>query len=135
MAVKQNALDSVQMYPQAAWSVLESFYMDDGLTGTDSFEEAVQLQEQLHLVFSGTGFTLHKWKTKEPDVLAHVAPEVKDQQPSQVIKGEKTFTKVLDLEWNAEMDNFHPTIANWALLMEGTTKQSLLHVLNIAYLK
>ena len=33
MAVKQNALDNAQTYPQATQSVLESFYVDNGLTG------------------------------------------------------------------------------------------------------
>ena len=56
-----------------------------GLPGADSFGEVVHLQEQLHILFSRSGFTLHKWKTTEPDVLAHVAPELKDQQRSQEI--------------------------------------------------
>ena len=43
MGVKQNALDNAQTYPQAAQSVLESFYVDDGLTEADPIEEAVQL--------------------------------------------------------------------------------------------
>ena len=126
MAVRQNALDNVHTYPQAAQTVLDSFYVDDGLTGADSKEEAVHLQKQLHLLFSGAGFTLRKWKTNEPDVLEHVAPELKDQQPSQEIKGEETFTKVLGLEWNADMDAFHPTVANGTSLVNGTTKRSLL---------
>ena len=72
--------------------------MDDGFTGEDSIEEAVQLQEQLHLLFSGAGFTLHNWNTNETNAIAHVVPELKDQQPSQEIIGEETFTKVLGLE-------------------------------------
>ena len=96
MAMKQNALDTAQTYPQAAQLVLESFYVEDGFTGADPIEEAVHLQKQLHvqLLFSGTGFTLRKWKTNEPDVLAHIAPELKFQQPIQEIKGEEAFTKV-----------------------------------------
>ena len=62
----------------------------------------------------------------EPDVLAHVAQELKDQQSSQAIEGEETFAKVLGLGWNANLDAFHPTVANCTLLMKGTTKRSLL---------
>ena len=126
MAVKQNALDNAQTYPQAAQSVLESFYVDDGLTGLDSVEEAVHLQKQLHKLFSGSGFTLRKWKTNEPDVIAHVAPELRDQEPIQEIKGEEAFTKVLGLEWDSELDAFHPTVTNRMLLIKGTTKRLLL---------
>ena len=45
MAVKQNALDNAQTYPQAAQSVFESFYVDDGFAGANSIEEAVLLQK------------------------------------------------------------------------------------------
>ena len=83
MAVKQNALENAKTYPQAAWVVLESFCVDDGLTGANSIKEAVQLQKQLYLLFSRAGFTVHKWKSNEPSVLAHVAAELKDQQHRQ----------------------------------------------------
>ena len=83
MAMKRNALENAKTYPQAAREVLESFYVDDGLTGANCVKEAVQLQKQLYLLFSGAGFTLRKWKTNKPGVLAHVAAELKDKQPSQ----------------------------------------------------
>ena len=82
-------MENEQTYPQAARSVLESFYVGDGLTGANSIEEAVLLQKQLHLLFSGAEFTLCKWKTNEPGVLVHVAAEIKDQQPNQEIKGRR----------------------------------------------
>ena len=40
MAVQQNALNFAMEYPQAAKVVAESFYVDDGLTGADSEQEA-----------------------------------------------------------------------------------------------
>ena len=43
MSVKQNAADLAHKYPLAARAV-ESFYVDDGLTGADSTEKAVELQ-------------------------------------------------------------------------------------------
>ena len=47
MSVKQNAIDHAQEYPLGASAVHESFYVDDGLVGANSLEEAVRLQEQL----------------------------------------------------------------------------------------
>ena len=44
MSVKQNAADLAHKYPLAARAVDESFYIDDGLTGADFTEEAVELQ-------------------------------------------------------------------------------------------
>ena len=34
-------------YPLAANAVNDSFYVDDGLTGADSIEQAMELQKQL----------------------------------------------------------------------------------------
>ena len=44
MAVKQNAADFSLKFPVAARVVNESFYVDDGLTGADSVDEAIALQ-------------------------------------------------------------------------------------------
>ena len=47
MAVKQNAIELALKYPSAVKAVEQSFYVDDGLTGADSVEEAIDLQKQL----------------------------------------------------------------------------------------
>ena len=52
MSIKQNALDFALEYPQAVSAVEKSFYVDDGLTGADSVEEAIQLQKQLQELLS-----------------------------------------------------------------------------------
>ena len=41
MSLKQNALDFAIDYPQAAKVVEDSFYVDDGLTGADSIQDAI----------------------------------------------------------------------------------------------
>ena len=43
MCVKQNATDFAQIYPLATKAVDKSFYVDDGLTGADSVQEAIDL--------------------------------------------------------------------------------------------
>ena len=126
MAVNRKALDNVHMYPRGVQSVLESFYVDDRLTGAGSIEEALYLQKQLHRLFLGAAFTLRKWKTNEPNVLAHVTQELKDQKPSQAIEGREAFAKVLGLGWNANLGVFHPMVADCVLLMKGTAKRCLL---------
>ena len=47
MSVKQNALNFAMDYPLAVDAVNRAFYVDDGLTGADSTEEAIELQRQL----------------------------------------------------------------------------------------
>ena len=43
MALRQNLLNLQEKYPQAAQAVLDGFYMDDGLVGADSVDDAVSL--------------------------------------------------------------------------------------------
>ena len=52
MVVKQNALDFAFEYPQAAAAVEKTFYVDNGLTGENSVDEAIELQKQLQDIFS-----------------------------------------------------------------------------------
>ena len=40
MALKQNAINHHQSHPQAYLAVIKSFYVDDGLAGADSEDEA-----------------------------------------------------------------------------------------------
>ena len=58
MAVKRNVSDFSLDYPLAARAVEDSFYVDDGLTGANSAEEAIILQRQLQELFSRGGFLL-----------------------------------------------------------------------------
>ena len=60
MAVKQNTMVFALQYPLAAQEVHEAFYIDDGLTGTDSIPEAIHLQKQLQELFCKGGFVLRK---------------------------------------------------------------------------
>ena len=80
MSVKQNAIDFAMNYPLVIDAVNRAFYVDDGLTGADSTEEAIELQRQLQQLFSCRGFLLHKWNSNEQVVFQHIPPELQDQQ-------------------------------------------------------
>ena len=51
MYVQKNALDFVMENPKAAREVERSFYVGDGLTGSDTAEEAMELEYQLQTQF------------------------------------------------------------------------------------
>ena len=44
MSVKQNAADYAHLYPSAAHVVETAFYVDDCLTGADSYQSALATQ-------------------------------------------------------------------------------------------
>ena len=111
MALKQNAIDYKESHPQAYQVVLNSFYVDDGLTGADSIDEAIKLREELQRLFHLGGFTLRKWKASQQQVLASIPEELVDPKRTQEIRIQNDYTKVLGVEWNAESDCFRPLIS------------------------
>ena len=115
MAVKQNALDFAMEYPLASKAVKENFYVDDGLTGADTVEEAVDLQKQLQDLFSRAELLLHKWNSSEPEVLQHISPEIRDSQAVHLIPDPEGYTKTLGVEWNTCFDYFRLTVTKFSL--------------------
>ena len=99
MLVKQNALDFTMDYPWAIDAVNRGFYVDDGLTGADSTEEAIELQRQLQDLFSHCGFLLHKWNSNDQMVLQHISPELRDSQLMYTIP-ESYIYRVCQNTWN-----------------------------------
>ena len=81
MAMKQNALEHIDTHPHAVQVVLDSFYVDDGLTSANSIEEAVQLRKQLQELFALGGFVLHKWKCSESAVAERIPSHLLDKKP------------------------------------------------------
>jgi hypothetical protein len=111
MSVKQNAADLAFEYPQVVKAARESFYVDDGLAGADTIDEAITLQQQLQELFNRGGFLLRKWNCSDPSVLKHLPDELKDTQSPRPLPVIKEYTKTLGIEWSPAMDHFRLTIA------------------------
>ena len=123
-SVRLNATDLAHKYPLAAKAVDESFYVDDGVTGADSTEEAIELQKQLQDLFfqfkvvsysvSGISMILLYFTT--------VTPELKDSQTMHNITDLEMYTKTLGIEWNTNLDHFRLTIADLPPLTNVTKR-------------
>lgn len=74
MSVQRNAQELSQEYPLATQ---ESFYVDDGLTGADTVEEAIRLSQQL---FSKACFQLRKWNSSEAQVLSSIPSALREAE-------------------------------------------------------
>ena len=120
MCIKQNATDHATQYPLAAAAVLNSFYVDDGLTGADSIE----LHNQLQVLFATGGFLLRKWNSSESAVLEQIDPELRDIQHTHTIIDSETYTKTLGVEWNYNSDQFRLMVAD-IVHTEVLTKRAL----------
>ena len=110
MCVKQNAEDHIHKYPEAALTVCRSFYVDDGLVGADSLDEARELRQQLQDLFSAGRFLLRKWKSSGPAVLAGLPSYLLDIHSLQT---PDHFVKAFGVEWSATSDLFHLTVSSF----------------------
>ena len=111
MAVKQNATDFKAKYPLAAEAVDKSIYVDDCLTGADTFEEAIQLQAELQDLFNEANLLLRKWNSSDTRVLSNISPELRESHFSQTISESPEYTKTLGIKWNSKEDTFHLTVS------------------------
>ena len=92
MALRQNAIDHKKSHPQASQVVLNSFYVDDGLTRADSIDEAVKLRDELQRLFHIGGLTLRKWKANKQQGLASIPEDLVDRKWTQEIKIQNDYT-------------------------------------------
>ena len=125
MSVRQNAHDHAREFPLASAAVLHSFYVDNGLVGADTLDEAIRPQEELQSLFGHGGFLLCKWKSSEPTALQHLCSDLLDTQSSQMIQDPDGFAKALGIEWSTSLDSFRLTVSEFPRL-EMVTKRALI---------
>ena len=127
MALRQNALNLQEKYPQAAQAALDCFYVDDGLVGEDSVDDAVCLRGELQSLFFAGGFTLRKWRTSDKAVETDIPLHLRDQESTQPITYTEAYARVLGVEWDATTDAFKPLVpVNYTYEPEKLTKRRLL---------
>ncbi|XP_065078260.1 uncharacterized protein LOC135701404 [Ochlerotatus camptorhynchus] len=89
----QLARDESENYPEAAEVILNDFYMDDILSGSDSIESTKKLRHDLEELMLNGGFLIRKWCFNSEDVLEGI-PEgnretlvpIQDSSANEVIK-------------------------------------------------
>ena len=103
-------MDYQHKYPQAAKAALDDFYIDDGLTGEDTADDAIGLQRDMQSLFALGCFRLRKWRASDRTVEQSIEQDLRDQQPSCLISHSENLTKVLGLVWDTITDTFRPMI-------------------------
>lgn len=101
-AMQQCAIDHEQESPEAAEKVLNSFYVDDLLTGSHSTGEAINLTSQITTILSKGKFELAKWCSNDtavnqaaidmPQIIEIRDPEAKSVLGLQWIPSEDVLT-------------------------------------------
>lgn len=80
-------------------------YVDDILAGLDSISEAQQLKLELIELMKSAGYELRKWSSNCKELLEDL-PQDHWEQPRQFDNEDKSFIKVLGIQWNPVSDSF-----------------------------
>ncbi|XP_022832838.1 uncharacterized protein LOC111360825 [Spodoptera litura] len=150
----QVAYDEGDKYPLAAAKVLNSFYMDDLMTGSNSIEEGVEICKQMIELLGKGGFALQKWNSNNQQLLDRLSSicrieevqqldqtqlkeENKDKVKQDIIGNDRKIVekdieikldstiKILGLTWNRREDCFQYSVNLPPLTTAPVTKRSI----------
>jgi len=97
-----STLNSVN-HPRAAEAIRKDFYVDDLLTGADSIDECIQLQNDISLILSSAGMNLRKWCSNTARLVANMTNTNSNEHVMLDLEDNDT-TKTLGLVWNPRKD-------------------------------
>ena len=122
--LQQTAADFGQGCPGSEHHIHNSFYVDDLLGGADSAVEAVALQKEITSVLTKGGFSLRKFRSNSPTVLASIPPDLIEPMPNKDLIDchSGAYPKALGVRWNSEKDTMSVDVcsqAKYALTKRG----------------
>ncbi|XP_076284702.1 uncharacterized protein LOC143211126 [Lasioglossum baleicum] len=91
--------ECVSVSPIASRIIMKDFYVDDLLTGSDNFQEALAIKRDVSNVLNEAGLQLHKWASND----SRISEFTHEQSDSITIASDKV-TKTLGLLWNPHTD-------------------------------
>jgi hypothetical protein len=102
----QLASDEQSRFPRAAAVVRSDIYMDDIVTGCDSVQDALELQEQLIKLLQCGQFELRKWASNALPLLEHLDSSFR-QDVRDFDSGDSVASmNILGLQWLPSQDVF-----------------------------
>ena len=115
-------------HPELVEKMLESFYVDDMLTGADTEEDAVELANESDSVMKEASMELCKYSTNSSKVLE--ACSISEEK-----KSKETMIKVLGMTWNKGSDQFEYHVEGIIDLAERLkpTKRTMLKIVQKVY--
>jgi len=92
-------------FPEASKAINKDFYMDDLMTGCESEEECLLLQQQISFVMDSAGLPLRKWCSNSSTIRARLSNLSEDPLFALEIQREDAV-KSLGLHWKPVEDEF-----------------------------
>ncbi|XP_076379701.1 uncharacterized protein LOC143259842 [Megalopta genalis] len=92
--------DCAQLLPCTSETILRDFYVDDLLTGCETFKQALELQNSLISTLAKAGFPLRKWASNDP----RLTDQPHGDNQGLEFKSLNREPKTLGLLWSAADD-------------------------------
>lgn len=109
-AVKINAEEHRERYPEAAEAVKRNLYFDDSLNSVDEEIEAVRLRRDLSALMKLGGFQLTKWLSNSETVLNDI-PESERAEVKQLTHSGIPNSRTLGVVYCSRTDAFYISIS------------------------
>lgn len=103
-AMIEGAEQYVEQFPKAVDAFKKDFYMDDGATGDETEEKAIQLAKNMKYVLSKSQFDLCKWRSNSKKLVHEHHGEANSDV--DLFESENAETSVLGLKWLTGTDEF-----------------------------
>lgn len=108
-SLHQVAYDECKKNPQVEKIILNDFYMDDLMTGTENIEEGFKIYTEMNAVLAKGGFSLQKWRSNSKILLDKIRDGKGTTDEELKIKTDN-ITKILGLTWNSCDDFFQYSV-------------------------
>ncbi|XP_071057548.1 uncharacterized protein [Onthophagus taurus] len=82
--------------------ILRDFYMDDLITGSDDWQEALKIKDELASILAKSGLKLRKWQSNDSRVLHN-----ENNQLDKFQINDGTETRALGIVWHPREDTLH----------------------------
>ncbi|KAB0797907.1 hypothetical protein PPYR_09115 [Photinus pyralis] len=119
--LQQLGNENMQKSPKASSVILNDFYMDDLITGTDTIQDAIKTKNEVNAILEGAGFQLRQWTSNHKVILNQ--SDVKRNVDQYYISDDKE-TKTLGLMWDTCKDTIGYSLSN--VINEKITKRTIL---------
>ncbi|XP_029109940.1 uncharacterized protein LOC108941786 [Scleropages formosus] len=106
--LKHLAKESAQSHPLGSQFIAKNFYVDDGVTSTDTVDKAIQLAKEAREVCAKGGLCLHKFISNNITVLRHLPSSecAIDIKTRDLAFNDLPLERALGVQWCIESDSF-----------------------------
>lgn len=108
-SLQQVAYDECSDQPEIAKIILNDFYMDDVMTGSENIESCFNIYAELSKVLDKRGFPLQKWRSNSQQLLNKIRDGKETTEEELRLKIDDV-TKILGLTWNSNKDFFQYSV-------------------------